>query len=68
MGVSIPAKKRGKCPMCRKDNTELTKHHEYLLDKEKGKIIPLCKKCHDHYNWYFTYLKAPPYHYKGRIR
>ena len=67
MGVSIPAKKRGKCPMCRKDNTELTKHHEYLLDKEKGKIIPLCKKCHEHYNWYFTYLKDE-YHYKGRIR
>ena len=67
MGVSIPAKKRGKCPMCRKDNTELTKHHEYLLDKEKGKIIPLCKKCHDHYNWYFRHLKKK-YHYTGRIR
>ena len=50
MGVSIPAKKHGKCPMCHKENTVLTKHHEFLLDEKKGKIIKLCKKCHDHYN------------------
>ena len=67
MGVSIPAKKHGKCPMCHAKNTVLTKHHEYLLDKKKGKIIDLCEKCHDYYNWYFGYLKK--YHnYKGRIR
>ena len=67
MGVSIPAKKHGKCPMCHAKNTVLTKHHEYLLDKKKGKIIGICDKCRKHYNQYFQYLQH--YHnYKGRIR
>ena len=39
MGESIPAKRHGKCRMCRKENTVLTKHHEYLLDRKKGKIF-----------------------------
>ena len=43
MGESIPAKRHGKCRMCRKDNTVLTKHHEYLLDKKKGVKINLCE-------------------------
>ena len=67
MGESIPAKRHGKCRMCCKENTVLTKHHEYLLDKKKGVIIQLCEKCHDHYNWYFRHLKKK-YHYTGRIR
>ena len=67
MGESIPAKRHGKCPMCKKENKVLTKHHEYLLDKKKGVIIQLCEKCHDHYNWYFRNLKKK-YHYTGRIR
>ena len=67
MGVSIPAKKHGKCPMCHAKNTVLTKHHEYLLEKKKGKIIRICEKCRKHYNQYFQYLQH--YHnYKGRIR
>ena len=67
MGESIPDKRHGKCPMCKKENKVLTKHHEYLLDKKKGVIIQLCEKCHDHYNWYFRHLKKK-YHYTGRIR
>ena len=67
LGVSIPAKKHGKCPMCHKENTVREEHHEYVLDKKNGKIIKICKKCHNHFTWYFQYLKQ--YHnYKGRIR
>jgi len=57
MGESIPAKRHGRCPMCRKENIVLTDHHEFLLDKKKGKKIKICEKCHKHFHWYFEYLK-----------
>ena len=67
MGVSIPAKRHGKCRMCQAENTVITKHHEYLLDKKNGVKIDLCDKCRRHYNQYFQYLRDE-HNYKGRIR
>jgi len=67
MGESIPAKRHGKCRMCNTENTVITKHNEYLLDRKNGVKIDLCDKCRRHYNTYFTYLKNN-HNYKGRIR
>ena len=57
----------GWCPMCHKENALLEEHHEYLLDKKNGKIIMMCKDCHEHFGWYFHYLKEK-HNYKGSIR
>ncbi len=57
----------GWCPACQTENTLLEEHHEYVLDKKNGKIIMMCKDCHEHFGWYFHYLKEK-HNYKGSIR